>query len=46
MAKNLMPDFGLFWPKFAPSKFFSGFYLYNVGYTLLQAMIFCNFKEN
>ena len=40
-------DFGLFWPKFAlpPKKIFMGFTSTRC-YTLLKAIIVCNFKEN
>ena len=42
---NSGPDFGLFGPKFGSQIFFYGFYLYWC-YTLLQAIIVFNFKEN
>ena len=39
------PDFGLFGPKLGPKNFFVDFTC-NKSYTLLQANIVCNFKEN
>ena len=42
---NLGPDFGLFGPYLVPKIFFAGF-TSSKCYTLLQAIIVCNFKEN
>ena len=48
MAKktNFGPDFGRFWPTFDPPKFFFVGFDFTRCYTLLQAIIVCNFKEN
>ena len=43
---DFWPDFGLFWPKFGSQIIFFVGFTYTRCYTLLQAIIVCNFKEN
>ena len=43
---NFGPDFGQFYPKFGPQNFFFVGFTSTKYYTLLQATIVCNVKEN
>ena len=42
---NFGPDFGLFDPNLGPQTFFAGF-TSTSSWTLFQAIILCNLKEN